>query len=53
LIESVVADAAFREKLGTYDFETAWMDGEPYKQTLIRQLAENEKTVKSLNIKFE
>jgi tripartite-type tricarboxylate transporter receptor subunit TctC len=53
LVNSILSDPEFPEKIATYDFETALMDGEAYKQTLVRQLADNEKSVKSLNIKFE
>jgi tripartite-type tricarboxylate transporter receptor subunit TctC len=53
LIASVVADNEFRDKIAQSDFEAALLDGDAYKQTLVRQLAENEKQVKSLNIKFE
>ena len=53
LVNSILADPEFREKIAFYDFEAALMDGEAYKQTLVRQLADNEKSVKALNIKFE
>jgi tripartite-type tricarboxylate transporter receptor subunit TctC len=53
LITSVLEDPEFRAKVAQYDFETAPLDGEAYKQTLIRQLADNEKNVRALNIKFE
>jgi tripartite-type tricarboxylate transporter receptor subunit TctC len=53
LVNSILSDPEFREKIATYDFETALMDGEAYKQTLVRQLADNEKSVKALDIKFE
>ncbi|WP_310460217.1 tripartite tricarboxylate transporter substrate binding protein [Sphaerotilus sp.] len=53
LVASIVADPEFKEKIAVNDFEVAMMDGEPYKQTLVRQLSENEKHVKSMNIKFE
>jgi tripartite-type tricarboxylate transporter receptor subunit TctC len=53
LVGSILSDPEFRDKIAVYDFETALMDGEAYKQILVRQLADNEKLVKSLNIKFE
>lgn len=53
LVTSVMADPEFHDKIAQYDFETAPMSGDAYKQNLIRQLADNEKSVKALNIKFE
>ena len=53
LLASIVSEPEFRDKIAMNDFEAAMLDGEAYKQTLVRQLADNEKNVKSLNIKFE
>jgi tripartite-type tricarboxylate transporter receptor subunit TctC len=53
LIAAVMADPDFREKIAQYDFQPALMDGDAYKNILVRQLAENEKRVKSMDIKFE
>jgi tripartite-type tricarboxylate transporter receptor subunit TctC len=53
LITTVLSDPEFREKIAQYDFEPALMDGDLYKKTLARQLADNEKRVKSMDIKFE
>jgi tripartite-type tricarboxylate transporter receptor subunit TctC len=53
LITTVLSDPEFREKIAQYDFEPALMDGDLYKKTLVRQLADNEKRVKSMDIKFE
>jgi tripartite-type tricarboxylate transporter receptor subunit TctC len=53
LVASIVVDPEFLDKVGVYDFGAALQDGEAYKATLIKQLADNEKQVKSLNIKFE
>jgi tripartite-type tricarboxylate transporter receptor subunit TctC len=53
LIANVMADPDFREKIAQYDFQPALMDGDAYKNILVRQLADNEKRVKSMDIKFE
>jgi tripartite-type tricarboxylate transporter receptor subunit TctC len=53
LIAAVMADPDFREKIAQYDFQPALMDGDAYKNILVRQLADNEKRVKSMDIKFE
>jgi tripartite-type tricarboxylate transporter receptor subunit TctC len=53
LIANVMADPDFREKIAQYDFQPALMDGDAYKSILVRQLADNEKRVKSMDIKFE
>jgi tripartite-type tricarboxylate transporter receptor subunit TctC len=53
LISAVMSDPEFREKIAQYDFEPAFMDGDAYKKILVQQLADNEKRVKSMNIKFE
>lgn len=52
-LASIVTDPTFIEKISAYDFEVALMDGDTYRQGLVPQLAENEKRVKSLNVKFE
>jgi tripartite-type tricarboxylate transporter receptor subunit TctC len=53
LIIAVMNDPEFLEKIAQYDFEPALLDGDAFKQILIRQHAENEKRLKTMDIKFE
>jgi tripartite-type tricarboxylate transporter receptor subunit TctC len=53
LIAAVMNDPVFREKIAQYDFEPALMDGDSFKKILVRQHAENEKRLKTMDIKFE
>jgi tripartite-type tricarboxylate transporter receptor subunit TctC len=53
MVTSILSEPDLRRKLLEWDMEVSLADGETFKKTVVRQLADNESTVKALNIKIE